>query len=81
MSFTGPRRDQFPRASLAVEEASEGDRVYFERNANATIRRRAMVEGEFGPHLDSRDVVYVEVHQLAPGVRVRKPLTRQGEHA
>jgi hypothetical protein len=60
----------------AVEAASESDRHYFLDHSRAKYRDRPFVPGE-GPTPEPDEDVFVRVHQLAPGIRVRALMVRK----
>lgn len=66
-----------PQYELAIFEACDGDRVYFERHPEVRQRWRAAVCGEFWPVMVVPET-FVEVTQVVPGVRVRRPYTVVG---
>lgn len=63
-----------------VEQVSENDRRFFERNRGVNIRIRAYQPGEFGPAEYNYGVpsdTLVMVTQIRPGIRHRR-LVREG---
>ena len=62
--------------SKNIEQATGGDRRWFEEHPGATFRERPAVAGEFWPVFDSHSVLYVIVIQVAPGWRLRLPVVR-----
>ncbi|HEY3232203.1 MAG TPA: hypothetical protein VGJ87_23425 [Roseiflexaceae bacterium] len=63
-----------------VEQVSENDRRFFERNRGVNIRIRAYHPGEFGPAERAYGVpsdTTVIVTQIRPGIRHRR-LVREG---
>ncbi len=61
----------------AIDRASEADRLYFEAHPGCNRYLRPRQPGEFGPD-DDEAPPWVEVTQLAPGVRVRKAIFAEG---
>lgn len=70
-----------PRFTQIIEAVSEKDARYFEQNPEATEYWRDYVPGEFWP-MALPTSTRVEVVQVQPGVRVRRPVTPvHGEEA
>lgn len=55
-----------------LDRVSADDSAWFKANPHARIRHRAFVPGEEGAVAILPPVAYVEVEQLAPGVRARR---------
>ncbi len=62
-----------------TERVSEMDRLWFEEHPDADAYDRPYVPGEFGVETDEQmtAIAFTRVHQLAPGVRARTPMTYQ----
>ena len=55
-----------------IDRVKDRDQQYFEHHPDQDVRYRAYVPGEFWPRQLTQDT-YVEVRQLAPGRRERRP--------
>ena len=65
----------------AIDRASEGDRLYFERHPGCNRYFRPRHPGEFGALEDEVPVTtypWVEVVQVRPGVRTRQSVSLAG---
>lgn len=70
-----PILDPPPHIAAAIDRASEGDRIWFERHPDAAVRRRPPIEGEFWPQ-NFVSVSHVVVYHFRPGFRLRLPCVR-----
>jgi hypothetical protein len=69
---------KLPQASALVAAASDRDRAYFEEHPGVDRYVRRRMPGEFAPvhsdaELDALGYMHVEVKQVRPGFRHRKP--------
>jgi len=73
--------DDLPVCSAAVDRASEYDRLWFEKHPGAASYVRRRIVGEFS-RMEIEDLRWpmdkyplVEVTQIEPGLRARRPFT------
>jgi hypothetical protein len=67
----------------AMDAASEGDRIWFEERPHRRFRIRPHIAGEW-PYGSLGEQLpgwrwFTVVRQIAPGVRLRRPFTMEGE--
>ena len=64
---------------VAVDRASECDRLWFEKHPGVECHVRRRYPGELGPAEDdypAHEYPWVEVVQIRPGLRLREPFRR-----